>query len=97
MSCMYENNSDANFVFDHIIGTITISRQLKDDYQQPFFDHVNSMIEKNHAYLETEKISKLLCLIASINTTTAMVMLKPSVEHLTKTLRKKQLNKPSQS
>lgn len=97
MSCMYENNSDAILVFDHLIRTITISKQLKDDYQQPFLDHINCVIEKNHPYLEIEKISKLLCLIASIKTPGSKRIMKTSVGHLTKTLKKKQLSVSSRS
>lgn len=92
MSCIYENNSDAVLVFDHLVRTITISKQLSDDYQQPFLDHINCMIEKNHAYLETENIPKVLYMIASINSATSKLMMITSVDHLTKTLRKKQLS-----
>lgn len=95
MSCLYENNSDAILVFDHLIGTIAISRQFKYDYQEPFFDHINCMIEKNHAYMETDNISKLLRLVVTINPS-SLELMKTSIEHLTKTLKKKQLSRSSQ-
>lgn len=68
MRCIYEENADANLIFNIITKLIMLTKQFGNSRQLPLLVVIRRLTDQILPQLNNECISKLLALIASMKT-----------------------------
>lgn len=90
MCCIYNEDVDITLAFNSVTKIIMVIKQLENSRQLPLLTIVRRLIGVISKGLDTESISKLLALIASIKTSNSKEILRISVDGLLQKLKTQQ-------